>query len=673
VSSDSYRTNFPRPVRVVEHLTIPMSDGVHLAAKLWLPEDAEDNPVPAVLELIPYRKRDGTAQRDALMHPYVAGHGYACIRVDIRGSGDSEGTLEDEYLQRELDDGVEIIAWLAAQPWCTGAVGMIGISWGGFNGLQVAALQPPSLKAIITCCSTDDRYADDVHYMGGCLLGDNLSWSAVMLSLNSLPPDPDLVGDAWRSMWHQRLEGSGVWLDTWLQHQHRDDYWCHGSICQDYSQVQCPVFAVSGWADGYSNAVFRMLERLDVPRLGLVGPWSHKYPHIGLPGPAIGFLQECVRWWDHWLKNRDTGMMELPTLRAYMLDSQLPSTGYAHRPGRWIAEDGWPTRHPSSVLHLGPGARLYDQAVDDAELSVHSPLSVGLHAGKWCSYSAPPDLPDDQREEDGGALVFDSAPLPQAMEILGAPVVELELSSDQPVAMVAVRLGDVRPDGAIARVSYGILNLTHREGHAHPKALEPGRRFTARVKLNDIAQSFPAGHRIRVAISTSYWPLAWPPPRPTRLRLFTGNSRLLLPTRAPRAADQKIVMPPVEMAPPHPTNTVEQGESSWRVIRDLGRGQSDLHVVVDAGHLYFPDIGWHMSARGEERYRIAHNDFTSATGETLWTRHLARGEFSVRTRTRQRLTCDEEHFYLDAEIDAHEGERRVFSQSFTRVIDRKLV
>ncbi|WP_240466132.1 CocE/NonD family hydrolase, partial [Arhodomonas sp. KWT] len=256
-----------------------MPDGTRLAARIWLPADAGDVPVPAVLEYIPYRKRDITRDRDETLHPWFAANGYAAVRVDLRGSGDSEGVLTDEYLPIEQDDGIAVIEWLASQPWCDGSVGMIGISWGGFNGLQIAARQPPALKAVVTVCSTDDRYADDVHYMGGCLLGDNLSWASVMFAFNALPPDPALVGDDWRRMWMERLEGSGLWLDTWLRHPHRDDYWRHGSVCEDYTDVRCPVMAVSGWADGYTNTVFRLLENLPGPRLGLVGPWSHKYPH----------------------------------------------------------------------------------------------------------------------------------------------------------------------------------------------------------------------------------------------------------------------------------------------------------------------------------------------------------------------------------------------------------
>ena len=610
------------------------------------------------------------------MHGYFAGHGYVSVRVDIRGSGDSEGVLEDEYLQSELDDGVAVIDWIRAQPWCNGTVGMIGISWGGFNGLQIAALQPRALRAVISVCSTDDRYADDVHHMGGCLLGDNLSWASTMFAYNSLPPDPALVGDAWRDMWFERLHGSGLWLERWLRHQHRDEYWRHGSICEDWSAVQCPVMAVSGWADGYSNAVLRMLEHLPGPRLGLVGPWSHKYPHQGVPGPAIGFLQECVRWWDHWLRGVETGIMREPALRAWMQDSVAPTTYYDERPGRWVAEPAWPAEDIQSVTyHLAWPGLLTDATagVRHDEMSIQSPLSVGLFAGKWCSYAATPDLPHDQREEDGGALVFTSLPLDETLEILGAPVLELTVSSSRPVAMVAARLSDVQPDDQATRVTYGLLNLTHRDGSCEPAPMEPGRPYAIRVKLNDIAQRVPAGHRLRLSLSTSYWPVAWPPPEPTRLTIETGASRLLVPRRLPRREDAGLKFGPVEGAQAPVVNQLTTPHHTWRVIRDLATDQSTLEVVNDDGTISFPDLNLEVQRKALEWYRYTGVDFNSVRGETLWERGMRRGEWSVRTLTRTILTSTSTHFRIHAQLDAFEGERRVFAKTWNEHIERDLV
>jgi uncharacterized protein len=670
-------TDFPYAVRQVEHFEVPLSDGCRLAARLWLPEDAETNPVPAVLEYIPYRKRDKTANRDEINHLYMAGHGYACLRVDLRGSGESDGVLTDEYLQQELDDGVELLRWIGKQAWCTGSVGVIGKSWGGFNGLQLAAMRPPELAAVITLCSTDDRYTDDVHYMGGCLLGDNLSWASSMFANTSCPPDPALVGERWKDMWLQRLEGSGHWLESWLLHQRRDEYWEHGSICEDYDSVDVPVLAVSGWADGYSNSVFRMMANLRGPRQGLIGPWSHKYPHLGVPGPAIGFLQEAVRWWDHWLKGIDRGVMDEPILRAWMQDSVPPVSNQQLRPGRWVAEPAWPSPHVQERRYALGDAGLIpeDEAAGGSRIrTIQSPLSVGLYAGKWCSFTATPDLPHDQREEDGGALNFDTRPLEEPVEILGAPVVDLELSSDKPVAMIAVRLSDRLPDDRTTRVTYGLLNLTHRNSHGEPEPLVPGERYRVRVQLNDVAHRFPAGHRLRVAISTSYWPLAWPSPEPVRLTINPDESRLVLPVRAPRASDDDLrpFEPPEGAEPPVQTQTLPLSYS-WKVIRDLARDESTLEVVKDEGATRLDDIDLELRSKTTEWYTYAEGDNQSVRGETRGVRRFTRGDWEVETITHTILTCTRDHFRLQADLDAYLGETRVFAKSWDRWIPRDCV
>ena len=324
------RDEFPRAVRVIDHEWITLSDGTRLNCRVWLPADAEADPVPAILEASPYRLTDG-GLRDWEIYPYWAGFGYACARVDLRGTGDSDGLIDDEYTPQEQRDVCEVIAWLAAQPWCSGNVGMTGISWTGFNSLQVAALRPPALKAIITLMSTDDRYADDVHYKGGCVSGlDMLAWGGTMLHFNALPPHPQVVGgEGWRERWLDRLEANRDWAETWLAHQRRDDYWKQGSVCEDYGAIEAAVYAIGGWTDGYHNAVMRLMAGLPGPRKGLIGPWSHAFPNQVVPGPAIGYLQEALRFWDHWLKGIDTGIMDEP--HAARLDGGLRGAGAAHR------------------------------------------------------------------------------------------------------------------------------------------------------------------------------------------------------------------------------------------------------------------------------------------------------------------------------------------------------
>jgi putative CocE/NonD family hydrolase len=664
----------PHRVRELENVFIPLADGTRLAARIFLPEDAEQRPVPAILEYLPYRKRDGTGERDALTHPYFAGHGYAGVRVDLRGSGESDGLLADEYLKQEQDDGLEVIDWIARQSWCTGAVGMMGISWGGFNGLQVAARRPPALKAVITLCSTDDRYADDIHFMGGALLNAKLVWASTMFAYMSRPPDPALVGERWREMWLERLRHMPLFIDLWLRHQRRDEFWKHGSVCEDYARIACPVYAVGGWADGYSNAIPRLLAGLSVPRKGLIGPWAHKYPHFALPGPPIGFLQEALRWWDKWLKGIETGIMDEPMLRAWMLESARPAVWYGERAGRWVAEPAWPARAIEKRRLFLTDAGLAESAGPEQAVLIASPESTGLQAGVWCSHGTSPDEPGDQRDDDAKSIVYDTAPLAGRTEILGAPVVELELSADRPNAKIAVRLCDVHPDGASTRVTYGLLNLTHRDGHETPQALEPGSRYRVRVQLNDIGYAFPPGHRIRLALSSAYWPIAWPSPERAAITLYPGSSALLLPMRVPRAADDALPpLPPPESAPPQRRTVLRAARCERLAGRDNATGETFYRALDDHGDARIEEHGLEIGSVKQTEFRIKDEDPLSARAETRWTQRVGRGAWQTRTETRTVMTATEGAFEIRAELDAYEGDERVWSQNWSRTVPRDLV
>jgi len=641
-------TQFPHEVREIEHTLIPLRDGTNLAARIWLPADAARNPVPAILEYLPYRKRTGTYERDALTHPYLAGHGYAAVRVDIRGSGESDGRLFDEYTQQEQDDALEVIAWLATQPWCSGAVGMMGISWGGFNALQVAARRPPALKAIITTCSTDDRYRDDVHYMGGALLRAGFGWASFLFGAMCHPPDPALVGDRWRAMWLERLNNLPLFLEPWVRHQWRDEYWKHGSVREDYNAIQCPVYAVGGWTDGYTNAIPRLLEHLTVPRKGLIGPWAHAYPHFALPGPQIGFLQEALRWWGHWLKDVDTGVMNEPTLRAWMTESVDPAPYHEELPGRWIAEPSWPPR--GTMVHRLFLADAGLQA-DDAHLTprtVCSSQTVGKNAGSWCPFGRAADQAGDQQEDDARSLVFETAPLDARIEILGAPIVMLDIAADRPVANLAVRLCDVHPDAASLRVSYGILNLTHRNGDETPAPLVPGHRYRVRVQLNDAGAAFPAGHRVRVALSTAYWPLIWPSPEIATVTVFGGS--LELPVRVPVADD--ALLPPLpgpETAPPAPTTAIRPG-----VVR------------IDR-------LGLELGTEGSFKHHIDEDDPLSAVVEMCQSQTISRDAWRIRIETQMRMSCTHDAFLLWATMRACEGDEEICRREWDYSVPRHFV
>ena len=673
-----------RPVRLIEHAWIPMSDGCRLAARIWLPEHAESSPVPAVLEYIPYRKNDATALRDAPVHGYFASHGYASVRVDLRGSGDSDGILEDEYLPLEQSDGLEVLRWLAARPWCTGKVGIIGKSWGGFNGLQIAAHAPPELAAVISVASTDDRYADDVHYTGGSVQAlDMLAWGATMLAYQARPPDPLVVGPGWRLQWLDRLERTPPHVETWLRHQRRDGYWKQGSVCEDFGAIRCPVYMVGGWVDGYRNAILRFLGGYHGPCKGLIGPWAHVYPHDGVPGPAIGFLQEAVRWWDYWLKGTDNGIMSEPKLRIYAQHAVRPgpralrpgSRG-ATRDGRWIAEPGWPSPNVlPRTFALNAPAELHAEAGTRQHLQIRGSESVVADPGPWCGWGGPLDQPADQGGDDGRSLTFTSAPLTEPLEVLGFPSVQVRVSSDMPQALVAVRLCDVWPDGASTLITRGVRNLSHRDSDEAPSPVVPGQPYAVNVTLNAISYLLPAGHRLRVAISPTYWPIVWPSPEPATLTVTTGaQSTLVLPVRRPGVADPP---PPAhfavpEAAPPPDHELLGGADDEERIwSRDVRRATT--RVIVQAQH--FPHV--RLAGSGTEYEEHGLDTFEISDGLPLSARvtsereiAISRPGWSTRVETRSTLSATSDEFHLTNSLDAYEGATRVFAKTWSCSIPR---
>jgi hypothetical protein len=660
-------------VSVVEHFFIPLSDGTRLAARRWLPEDAAASPVPAILEYIPYRKRDATRGRDEPMHGWFAAQGYAAVRVDMRGSGESDGHLADEYLSRELEDACEVIDWLSRQRWCSGRVGMMGKSWGGFNALQTAALRPPALKAVITVCSTDDRYADDVHYMGGALLNDNLWWGTIMLAYQARPADPALVGDAWREQWLDRVKNLPFFPALWLAHQRRDAYWRHGSVCEDFSAIACPVFAVGGWADAYTNAVPRLLEGLTVPRLGLIGPWAHVYAQDGAPGPAIGFLQEALRWWDHWLKDEDRGIMAEPMLRAFIEDWSPPG----HRdpaPGRFVGEDRWPSsRIERRPFHLNLHG-LADAPAARQEVAIRSPCWTGLAAGEWMGTGVAGQEAADQRLDDGFSRVFDSEPLGERIEILGAPELEIQLASDKPVAQLCLRLCDVAPDGSSRRVSYGVLNLTHRDSHAEPSELVPGAFCGIRVKLNACGYAFDKGHVVRLALSSAYWPLIWPAPEAATLTLRLPG-RLLLPVRPPNAGDERIRFEPPLRGSRAPVTKVADGQMSRTATLDFAGGIASYSTrskggLFGEGAVRFDEIDMMLSHDLARELTIAAADPSSARYHLDQSYELGREGWRILIETRTSMHASATDFILRGNLRAFENGALAASRGWEVTIPR---
>ncbi|MCB1000346.1 MAG: CocE/NonD family hydrolase [Acidimicrobiales bacterium] len=674
----------------VETAWIPMADGRQLAARLFLPRTAHDEPVPVILEYIPYRRRDGTRLGDEHMHRWFAAHGYASVRVDIAGMGDSDGHVEDEYARREQDDGVEVIAWLAAQPWSTGAVGMIGISWGGFNGLQIAARRPPALAAVISLCSTVDRYHGDVHYTGGCLNEENLEWGGYFFAMHGFPPDPEIVGERWRDMWLDRIEHAILPPAGWLEHQHRDDFWKHGSVIEDLSAIEVPVLAVSGWADGYTGTVFDLVEglgALGTPCKGIVGPWGHKYPQDGVPGPAIGFLQEATRWWDRWLRGVDTGVTADPDMRLWLEDSITPVGHVPEHPGRWIGIDRWPAGGPAAPQRwrladgrLRPDGQPGDHAAVPATTIVRSPVTTGMRAGQWCAYGLgkiAPELPVDQRHEDAGSACFDTAPLDEPLHVVGRATVRLTVSSDRPAAQVVVRVCDVHPDGTSERLAYGVLNLCHHRSHEHPQVLVPGEPVEAELVLTPIAHTVPAGHRLRVAVSNTYWPMLWPSPERTTLTLHhadgTGGCVLDLPViDDPHVLADDLFDEPQDARAGRVTVVRPGPERRWTTY-DLDERRTNVVASRDDGVYVLDDIGTEQSFTRVRSHSIVDDDPLSATATVRSRATYRRGDWDVRVEADISMRCTVDTFVVEARLAGYDQDQLAIERHWHETIERRHV
>jgi putative CocE/NonD family hydrolase len=658
-----------RSFTLIENEWIHLKDGTRLAARIWMPADAADDPVPAVLEFLPYRKRIGTAPRDESTYPSFAAAGIAGVRVDIRGSGESDGVIDGEYTPLELANAVELIAWIASQPWSNGNVGMMGISWGGFNCLQVAALKPPALKAVISIASTVDRYNDDIHYKNGTQLSAQLSWAGTMLAYQSRSPDPEIVGDRWKEMWLERLENEPFFMEEWLSHQRRDDFWRHGSICEDFGGFPVPALVIAGWADGYRNTPLKAVEGMPERAKALIGPWVHKYPHFAYPKPRADFTGEAIAWWNRWLRDGGDGPDEMPQVRAFILDGPRPALWRDSDPGHWIAKDKW--QAPAMLeLKLDGSGRLaanpYEPGTGRA--LVRSPLDTGTAAGEWFTSSPNAELAGDQRTDDAGSLVFDGAPLGDECVILGRPALSVRLSSDASLANLAVRLVDIHPDGTATRVSYGVLNLAHRNSNSQPEPLTPGEDYTCRLELDACGYRFAPGHRIRMSISTAYWPTILPPPFDTTLDIDLSSLALSLPLIG---AHERVDVPaPADPDPLPKYEPVSPGESRRWVERDLQNGITRYCIIDDGGLNRHPGNGLASRDRREETWTIAANDPLSVRGVARWTCVLSREGWETVTHCISTLSCTQTDWVIEDSVEAvHDGEI-AFSRSRKRRIAR---
>ncbi len=633
---------------------VVMADGVRLAVTLYLPDPASGTQ-PCILEALPYRKDDMTSsgygpEYERLRDDY----GYAVARLDLRGTGSSGGRATDEYPEQEQADLREVIAWLAAQRWCSGAVGMYGTSYSGFNALQMACERPPALKAICAIYATDDRYTDDVHYLGGVLKWlDLIDYCHYMTPMNALPPVPAVWGDGWREEWLARIAQHEPWLLTWMEHSTDGPYWRHGSVRPDYDRIECATMIVAGWADGYRNNSFRMMEALarnDVPRRLLAGPWAHASTASSLPGPRIDLVPEMARWWDRWLRGIDNGIDAEPEAVWYVRDSHRPAPDLDTVPGHWRAEE-WPSpRAGTRALELF-GRRPYAVKPD-----------VGVDAWLSCAGHLPYGQPLDQRHDDAESLTWDFDA--DQIELAGNPLLQLDISADRSSAQVAVKLCDVFVDGTSTLITRGLLDLDARESLAERTPLVPGEAYDVTVELEATAWRFAAGHKLRLSIAGADWPNTAAPPEPVMLHVRAGT----------------LVLPVMESVSPHPAPPFvtgdaaeaegdEEGEIVWQVQRDVLARRTTC--VVDHGSTYdapYGSVTEHYGGRVSVDLRTFEQ---RAESDVTFTMRYQDPGVELTSRSTLDVRATAEAYDVSIELTCHDADvevaRRTWQRSFPRL------
>ena len=677
----------PFGVETVHDIRIKLDDNDnYIHARAWIPIGAfndKSKSFATLIEYIPYRT-DVTIIRDSIRHPFYAANGFVSIRVDMRGSCNSSDVLLDEYLKIEQDDALKVFDWIVDQDWSNGNIAMFGKSWAGFNGLQLAARQHPALKTIITLMSTDDRYSDDVHYRGGCLLAsDMLWWGSTMLVYQPRPQDPKVVGDSWKKNWLDRLNVPPM-LTNWIKHQTRDDYWKHGSINEDWSKLDIPILAIGGFRDGYTNPVFRMADNLPNENSAcIVGPWVHEFPEMAEPSPKIDYQQLSTKWFAKWLYPERENNLNLPRLSVFVQDPSSIQDSYISREGRWIS-----TNKPIEKKYLelklnGNNLKLEskdtDTIDDDYDIKFSGTLSHGMFRGTYCPFGFKGDFPGDQKNEDSKCLCFDSNIFENDIDLYGLPFIDLTISSDKKLANISIRLVDLYPnDGEHVLISWGQLNLTHRESHEFPSYLKPNEKYKIRVDLDAIGIKLEKGHKLRIALSTCDWPQAWPTPEIPILTLHSGN--LLLPIvndnnkiNPPIFGKPTIMKQDIELRKIRPYDRIKNieydyGKDIWTLTDIQNGGCTEINNNDKISGFYFGDIN-------KNTWKIEPLNPLSAINTCEWTYEMGResDNWKIKLDTVSTLKADAENFYLTNTRKAYENGELVVDQVFEDTIPRNFI
>ncbi len=659
-----------RKPKVIENTWIEMPDGVKLAARIFLPEDADARPVGAILEYIGYGKRRNYRRVDDRTASWLVPRGFALVRVDVRGTGESGGIIVNEYDLPEQADVTPLIKWIARQPWCNGNVGMRGISYGAITAYQAAGKDIPELKAIIAAMGTENGYTDDVHTLGGCVINEKVVWGTIWKQVMTVPPDPELVGEVWQSMWLERLQAQLPLVSEWMRHQLVDQYW-RNRILLNYSKVKCAVYAIGGLEDSYIDTVPRILERLDCPRKGIIGPWGHDWPQEGDPGPRLDWAVEEARWWDHWLNGHDTGLMKEPMLRSFVAEATVAQCYPQDVPGRWVADEAWPSAQISKTSYrLGQGGILSRKRSPKGKVEIPANVLVGTAIPVLSPIDMTSQAPVEQSFDDDFSILFETAPLTQGIDIVGQPRLKLHFVADKPIAKIAVRLNEVTPDGRSWLLTYGLRNLAHNSDHTAYVPIAPGTEQTHEVLLKHTSRRIRKGSRLRLSISQNQWPIVWPAPEDVALHLVTGVTHLELPLRIGRSTEPDM---PIKTLPNPARSPAQEMKPTSRLARIEGaagkrKGVMEVALPMDLQNL--EPIKMQLGSGLSLDATITEGDVNSYIIAFTSENASSRDGWKTEARVKTTMTSTPSEFIIEESIEAKLNDKALFARQWSNRIPR---
>lgn len=647
----------------VERDNLTMPDGTTLAVSYWMPTAKEEGEkFPVFFEMNGYRKDDLCyLSWDYPVGAYFAKRGYVVAKVDLRGTGDSTGTLpEAEYSEEEIADCVEVIGQLAKQPWSNGNVGMYGLSWGAFNSYMTARRKPEALKAILIAHASDDLYYQDVHFIDGALHTD--VWESMIDTYNALPDTrsyaltPEFFAERFdRTPWHF------LWKE-----QRRDGPFWRKESARFQPPVEVPVYIIGGLLDGYRDTVVRLLDSPNKQVKAEIGPWKHEWPHNATPGPRYEWRQKALRWWDHWLKGIDNGVMSEPRFTVFMRDAVPPSEELETTPGQWRCGD-WPVSgikgrrfYPGKEHQLTPSA---PGKADPYTLAYKAGAGTSIH-GWWGETSG------DMAFDDESSLVFDSEPLTKAVEIMGLPKVNLAVSADAPLYHWSVRLEDVWPDGKVSLVSGTLINPADRKSRLEQIPLTPGEKTAIAGEIHFTTWRFPPGHKIRIAIGNAQFPMAWPTPYKGSTKLYPGSEtsvELPIVETNSLTADCDLSEPEGEDWPSDAQYSEQNEGKQSHIDYNPETGVAEYSCGINQ-KMTIGETGYHIQEHNT--WRVSDRDPAHASYDAVTDYLISPPGRELRLQVKFGMASDEKEFHLTETRQLYEDENLVREKTWTKDIPR---